>query len=209
VFARMHPGSDFENLAVSGSTPADWVGEGTRPLQATLQAVVGADPDVTALTLGGNPLLQDLLLGGDRPCVAALSREVARACIRRALIREQLVPRLERVYAALLATASDGRRGTVVVFQYPETHPISGLGLQVRVLIEELRAAIEQAAEKVRADDPDRANRLVVAEPGPFLQHQCLSSVPWILRVDSCIHPNAAGHRQLASVLEQALHPQR
>ena len=203
VFASKHPGSDFKNLAQSGSTPADWLGQG-KALGATLADVVNADPDLTVLTLGANPLLSSFLApGSDRICATSLLTSVARACVRGALAREQVVSRLTRVYLTLLHTPPRGRNGLVVVFQYPETHPPSAYGARVSVLIAELGAAIERAADATRQAAPAEAHRLLVIDPGPFLQHGCTSSAPWILRVDTCIHPNAAGHRQLADVLER------
>lgn len=204
-FARRHSGSDFENLAASGSIPADYLGEGRIDLRPDLDAVVKADPDITVLTIGANPLLQSFLLRSDRHCATTVSVPAARACVRRALLREQVVPRLTRIYTALLDTPSDGRNGEVVVFQYPETHPPSAFGVRLKVLFEELRSTIEGAAAAARQADPSQGERLVVADPGPFLQHGCVSAVPWILRVDTCIHPNIAGHVQLANVLDTLL----
>jgi lysophospholipase L1-like esterase len=201
-FARRHDGSDFRSFAVSGSTPADWLGQGKTDLSSRLDAVVEADPDVTVLTLGANPLLEDFLIGGGRICATTPFKSVARACVRGALRRERLLPRLVAIYTDLLDTPPEGRNGLVVVFQYPETHPPSAFGVRTTVLIEELRSAIEHAAGAVRKAQPDEAKRLVVAEPGPFLDHGCSADTPWILRVDTCIHPNVAGHAQLASVLE-------
>jgi lysophospholipase L1-like esterase len=207
-FAARHSGSDFQNLAESGSIPADYLGEGRIDRRPDLDAVVEADPDVTVLTIGANPLLQSFLLGSDRYCATTVSVAAARSCVRRALLREQVVPRLTRIYTALLDTPSDGRNGKVIVFQYPETHPASAFGIQLKVLIEELRSTIAGAAAAARTADPGKGERLLVADPGPFLQHGCLSQVPWILRVDTCIHPNIAGHVQLANVLDGLLPPE-
>ncbi len=202
-FARRHGGADFENLAVSGSTPADWLGEGRVDLSSQLDGVVEDDPDLTVLTVGANPLLSAFLAGGDRVCATTPFEDDARECVRVALRREQLLPRLARIYATLLNTDPDGRNGLVVVFQYPETHPPSAFGVRTRILVGELRSTIERAANAVREADPDNAGRLIVADPGPFLDHGCLADAPWILRVDSCIHPNFAGHEQMANELEQ------
>lgn len=204
VFAARQGGSDFENLAESGSTGADWLGEG-KALSSTLEDVVEADPDMTVLTIGANPMLQKFLTGGDRFCATTLTATAARTCVQAALVREEVLVRLTRIYATLLATPEDGRNGLVVVFQYPETVPPSALGVRVQLLVEELRSTIEQAAETVREADARKGERLVIADPGPFLEHGCTASEPWILRVDTCIHPNAAGHEQLANVLDGIL----
>jgi lysophospholipase L1-like esterase len=192
---------DFENLAVSGSTPADWLGEGENDLSKELQEVVDADPDLTVLTIGANPLLNRFLAGRDRICASTISERDARNCVRDALTEERTLVRLTRIYGSLLATDEDGSNGAVVVFQYPETHPPSAIGVRTKVLIEELRLTIDRAARIVREADPARRRRLFIAEPGPFLDHGCLARLPWILRVDSCLHPNVAGHEQMAAVL--------
>jgi lysophospholipase L1-like esterase len=204
-FAARRAGNDFENLALAGSTPADWLGEGEQDLNPALRGVVEDDPDVTVLTVGANPLLNTFLFGGDRLCATDLSASAARTCVRRALLREQVLPRLVRIYATLLNTPAGGREGLVIVFQYPETRPPSSIGVRVKVLLDELRATITRAAEIVREGDPRRGVRLVVAEPGPFDDHGCFDRVPWILRVDTCIHPNFRGHEQLAEQLARAV----
>lgn len=200
--------ANFVNYAISGSTAADWLGEGKRPelnarLQARFAKVVAADPDVTVLTLGANPLLDSFLtdIAGRRLCATTRDRQKARACIRTALDEERVEARLQRIYDELLDTPDDGRNGLVVVFQYPESHPPSAIGVNVTVLVEELRLAIAASVARAIAADPEDGDRLVVAEPGAFIFHGCGEDEPWILDVDTCIHPNAAGHAQLARVL--------
>jgi lysophospholipase L1-like esterase len=204
-FADRQDDTDFANAAVSGSTPADWLGEGRLELSDELESVVEADPDVTAVTVGANPLLEAFLSKSDRICGSWPFGDDARKCIRGALLREMVLPRLARIYASLLDTPADGRNGLVVVFQYPETRPVSAFGVRTEILIEELRSTIDRAAAAVREADPDRGRRLIVAEPGPFLAHGCFADAPWILKVDTCVHPNVAGHEQLADVLEGVL----
>lgn len=206
-FAATVEDANFQSYATSGSTPADWLGEGKKAelnarLEASLAKVVAADPDVTVLTLGANPLLDSFLTDvGRRLCASTTSREKARACIRKALAEEHAEVRLQRIYELLLDTKPDGRRGLVVVFQYPESRPPSAIGVNVAVLVEELRAVISRAVALAIAADPGNRNRLVIAEPGPFLVHGCDDEEPWILDVDTCIHPNAVGHERLAAVL--------
>lgn len=204
--------ANFVNYAISGSTAADWLGEGRKPelnarLRARLAKVVAADPDVTVLTLGANPLLDSFLtdVAGRRLCATTANRQKARACIRTALDEERVEARLQRIYDELLDTPDDGRNGLVVVFQYPESDPPSAIGVNVAVLVEQLRAAIAASVARAIAADPEDGERLVIAEPGPFLAHGCDEAEPWILDVDTCIHPNAAGHAQLARALADAV----
>lgn len=188
----------FENLAVSGSTPLDWLGP---RFGDELSRIVRDDPDLTVLTLGANPLLQDFL-GGHGVCART---PLARHCIDGEIKGQQVEERLARMLERLLATNPRGRRGDVVVFTYHEAHPIPAFGAAVSVLLERLNEAIEGAVSRARTADPANAGRLLVVDPPSFADHQCEDEEPWVLLTDSCIHPNALGQEMFATALVEAV----
>ncbi len=196
--ARRRP--TYANLAISGSTPSEWL-EGR--LRQQLDGVVRNDPDLTVLTLGANPLLDKFLVPTHLSYFCAHFASHARRCIEDQLRKFDVVAKLAGVYEALLRTDPEGRRGKVVVFQYPRTVPLSISLARVQLLFDELRGTIEQAVARARSEVPDQAERLVLVDPGPFLDHPCRSAYSWILSADTCIHPNAEGHRQIAAQLER------
>ena len=192
----------FDNLAVAGADPIDWL-EG--PFADELESVVADDPDLTVLTLGANPLLTDFIDFTDRRGGACIRGPRPRDCIEAALRQFQVVARLSRVYQRLLDTPADGKRGSVVVFQYHRTQPATVPPDRVEILFEELRAAISRAVADARERRPQDAGRLLLVETPSFEGHHCGDPDPWVLSADTCIHPSAAGHEQFARALEQAV----
>lgn len=201
---RARPG--FENLAIAGADPVDWLPGG--PFADRLDRVVADDPDLTVLTLGANPLLIRFLFpnhaeGG--ACVRKDEEEEIRRCVQASLAKFMVVDRLTRVYTRLLATDEEGKQGLVVVFQYHETVPITLRGTRVDILFELLGGAISTAVERARELRPEDADRLLLIEPPSFAGHDCEADDRWVLVNDSCIHPSAAGHRAYARALEEAV----
>lgn len=184
----------FENLAVSGSTPGEWLGV---HLGDELGEIVADDPDLTVPTLGANPLLQTFLVGR----AICARTPFADRCVDEELAEHRVGQRLASVLERLLATDPGGRRGEVVVFTYHETRPIPAFGAKVSALLDSLNETIAAAVSRVRAARPQDASRLILLSPPPFDDHQCFDDEPWVLRTDACIHPNAAGHRMFAQVL--------
>jgi lysophospholipase L1-like esterase len=196
---RARPG--FENLAVAGADPIDWL---QQPFEDELERVVADDPDLTVLTLGANPLLSNFLT----PATSrgrCLHTDRIRACIDDALRTYQVVERLSQVYQRLLQTPPDGKRGLVVVFQYHRTSPATVPPDRVEILFGKLRAAISAAVADARARRPEDAERLLLLDPPSFDGHHCRSADPWVLAADTCIHPSAAGHEQFARALDEAV----
>jgi lysophospholipase L1-like esterase len=208
VFARergiplARPG--FENLAIAGAEPADWLPGG--PFAGRLDRVVAEDPDLTVLTLGANPLLSQFLFQpAGAVCVRRPEEAEIRRCVAAALADVRVVERLARVYSRLLATPEDGKRGLVAVLQYHETVPLTLRGTRIDLLFEQLRSAISAAVARAREANPSEAERLLLVEPPSFAGHDCGGEEPWVLESDFCIHPSAAGHEQLARALEDAV----
>lgn len=190
---------NFDNLAVSGSTPSDWL---AGPFAGELGQVVADDPDLTVLTLGANPLLQTFLAGRGGICARSpFAQRCVDAQIRKNNVRQRVADVLER----LLDTPDSGRNGEVVVFTYHEAQPLPAYGSRVTILLNSLNVAIAEAVETAKAARPDDADRLILVDPPSFADHQCDDDEPWVLLTDSCIHPNALGHQKLADALLDAV----
>lgn len=226
------PASAFENRAVSGSTPADWISGGQ--LASTLAGVVADDPDLTVLTLGANPLLDTFLAGKGIGCDFTLSEARFRACVQGIVDQQQVVPRLRAVIAQLLV--APGNR--VVVSQYHLAIPASSVFsvTSLRILAEVINGAVAQSVQGA----PGFGSRVFLMSPplfavgvppgdsvcvsrsltslvdGPSVQSEaaqaelgvtnffsfCGSSDYWIISADTGIHPSVAGHAQFAGALQ-------
>ena len=103
----------FQNRAVTGSAPSDWLPGGI--LNGELKAIVDSNPDLIAMTMGANPLLDDLLLtAAGEECSEESTVATLEQCVQQFFDAVQLNARLEQIYKAVLA-APDAE---VVVFQY-------------------------------------------------------------------------------------------
>lgn len=191
-------GPNYKNLAVSGSTPLDWLGP---RFGDELDGIVRDDPDLTVLTLGANPLLQSFLVG---KAICARSPFVRR-CVEEEIEEQQVEERLSRILLRLLATDPGGRRGDIAVLTYHEVHPIPAFGATVSILLDSLNAEIARAVARARAADPGDAGRLILVNPPDFEDHQCNDDEPWVLLTDSCIHPNSLGQEKFAEALVDAV----
>jgi lysophospholipase L1-like esterase len=226
------PGSAFENRAVSGSAPVDWLAGGQ--LAQTLAGVVADDPDLTVMTLGANPLLDEFLAGRGIGCAATLSDSAFRACIQRLIDQQDLVPRLRAVIAQLLV--APGNRA--VVSQYHLSIPASSIFSvsSLRIIAEVVNANVAAAVQGA----PGFGSRVFLMAPplfpvglppgevscpgriftsvvdGQSRQSEvtqdellitdptsfCDSTVYWVISADTGIHPTVAGHGQFAAALQ-------
>lgn len=227
--------SSFQNLAVSGSTPSDWLPGGQ--LSDTLAGIVADNPDLTVMTLGANPLLDDFLFGGGLRCELTLSEAQFEACIGGFIERAELVPRVKAVFAELLEAPSNH----VVASQYHQAIPSSSI-FSVPSLRLMTRLLNDAVAEAVR-ESPEFGERVFLMSPplftvgvppgdsictttqlsapvdGPSVQSVptqdelsvfdafsfCGNDVNWIISGDTGIHPSRLGHAQFAAALEQVV----
>lgn len=193
----------FANYAKSGSTPEDWIEPGA-PLHDELKQVVADDPDVILLTLGGNPLLTDFAFGLlGQVCMFEVSGELVRICFQRKLAKYKTVSRLTRIYDQLL----DAHRAVIGVFLYHKTYPKTVTHQKADILFSELNSAIATAFTRARKQRTGGASRLKLLNSPSFDAHQCGSPQPWVLSIDTCIHPNVAGQRAYARVITGHLFP--
>lgn len=188
----------FANYAMSGSTPADWIGHSGK-YRRRLDRLVSENPDVIVLTLGGNPLLTKLAFGlSGQVCMRTDSTgRQTRRCVRRLLTKYGTVSRLTHIYTHLIK-ATDA---TVIVFLYHEAYPETIPRQKVRLLLGELDSAIATAAGNVQDGIAAARGRLILMRPPSFRAHQCKAAKPWVLKIDTCIHPNAVGQRVYARTL--------
>lgn len=218
VYARRKRlGTDqFSNAAVEGSTAYDWAQGKWR---SRLDRVVASAPTLTVLTLGADPALTDVIIPGNAgyDCFhRARSGPEAANCADYELNKNNTVHDLETVYQRLLS--ANGNRNRVAVFLYYNTIPVTlsfsvwppstfdlnayQNGIKVFFLNQELNKQITRAITTVAAQlSPEQRTRIRAVEPGPFEAHTCTDQQPWILKTDTCIHPTADGHIQLASQL--------
>ncbi len=224
----------YANLAVSGSTPSDWLPGGQ--LNGTLAGIVAADPDLTVLTLGANPLLDAFLRGSGIGCAITLSEPAFRACVQGFLTKYQVTTRVTAVINQLLLAPSN----RIVVSQYHQAIPSATIFsvTSLRIMEQELNAAVAAGVQAA----PQVGTRVFMMTPPLFpvglgpgdaicpngglsglvdgqsrqsdpaqdelaLLHEgfCGSNEFWIIGGDTGIHPSQAGHAQYAAALTQVV----
>lgn len=198
-FAAAESVADFDNLAMSGATPEDW---DSGKYGERLGNVLGDEPQLVAMTLGANPLLDSFLKGNGVKCVFTGKirfEDRTRQCIREELAKARTVTHLAAIYERILLNQST----SLLVLRYHETEPLIDLlsSQQVDILFEELQAAIDRAVALV--PDSQRSRIRVIAPPS-FAQHGCRDSTPWVLLNDDCTHPNVLGHARFSEALAGA-----
>ena len=163
----------YANLAVSGSTAREWAEDKLVFDQLGgangLDAVASLDPNLVLMTLGGNPTLSKVLLGGgarcqefDKPVQAAALTE----CFTSLVDEDGTTPALVDVYERLL----DSTDAQVMVLTYPQVIPQLGLTLggwspdALLVARDALNSAVMQAVLQVRQEHSEGA-RLLTADP--------------------------------------------
>lgn len=152
--------SQFANYGVTGSEPQDWDTGGD--LNPVLGEVVADSPDLTALTLGANPLLSTFLTGRGIECAATFTDARLIACVNRFIASVRLTARLRSVIAQLLEAPNNH----VVVSQYHLAVPSVTVfsAHQVDVLFRTFNAAIASAVQGA----PGFGTRLFLMSPSRF-----------------------------------------
>ena len=163
----------YANVAVSGSTAKEWADDelvlSQLDGQNGLAAVASLDPDIVLITLGGNPTLSKVLLGGAEKC-QKFDKPVRTAplteCFGELITEDGTVPALTTVYQRLLDT-TDAR---ILVLTYPQVIPQIGLtigGWSPQALLvarDALNGAVMTAVTDVRTAHTEGA-RLLTADP--------------------------------------------
>jgi hypothetical protein len=152
--------SQFANYGVTGSEPEDWDTGGD--LNSILGQVVDDAPDLTAMTLGANPLLDTFLTGSGIECAATFSDAKLIACVNRFIAGVRLTARLRSVIAQLLQAPNNH----VVVSQYHLAVPSVSVfsAHQVDVLFQTFNTAVAGAVQGA----PGFGTRLFLMSPPRF-----------------------------------------
>jgi lysophospholipase L1-like esterase len=181
-WANAHGVTDFQNLAVTGSEPADWTAGGQ--FFATTKRVESEDPDYILTTMGANPLLADMLFGVDTMGCAIWSDVFGKyaECVEEAFADVELRANLERLYRELV----DNTTATIYLMQYHLSVPSSALlysATQIATMGALINREIASVAETV---DPLRRRLIAIAPP-----HFDVGVTG--------THPSAAGYAQMAA----------
>ena len=209
-WARRHGLVDFGNYAVTGSTPANWDSG-----RFDLHRIVAANPDLTLMTLGGNPILGALATAEGGLRLAFGTDESVRAHVEHLLAQARTKAHLESVYRKLLGAPNNH----VLVLLYARVipSPVAAAGPHVRhrlgVAIDTINGTIQAAVTAVRHQHGDYWRILasrIDHDPWPD-RHQCPASQFWagvvdrgeplIISNDWCAHPTVAGYRVMADTV--------
>jgi lysophospholipase L1-like esterase len=158
-WANEHGIVDYENLAVSGSEPSDWLPGGQ--LYATAKRLYAEDPDYLLMTVGANPLLSEMLFGIDNMGCAVESDITGgyRECIEEAFASVRLRANLKALYSELVANTG----ATVYLMQYHLSVPAAALAYSA-TQIAMMGALLNEAIAAVAAEvSPQRLQ--VIAPP--------------------------------------------
>ena len=163
----------YANVAVSGSTAKEWADDKLVFEQFNgangLDAVASLDPDIVLMTLGGNPTLSKVLLGGGARCQAfdkPVKAPELTECFVSLIDEDATIPSLVIVYERLL----DSTNAQIMVSTYPQVIPQLGLtlgGWSPEALLlarDALNGAVMKAVDQVRTSHSDGA-RLLTADP--------------------------------------------
>jgi lysophospholipase L1-like esterase len=160
-WANEHGIANFENLAISGSEPANW-GPGGLFHEKT-EEIEAEDPDYILMTIGANPLLSEMLFGLDKMGCAIYSDVFGgyRECIEEAFGEVHLHERLTKLYEDLVQHTS----ATIYLMQYHLAVPSSALAYSAVQIAEMGRLLNEEIAAAAAGVSP---TRLRVVTPPHF-----------------------------------------
>lgn len=158
-WANEHAITNYENLAVSGSEPANWAPGGS--LHPTTARIESEDPDYVLLTLGANPLLSEMLFGIDNMGCAIYSQIFGgyRECVEKAFAGVHLQANLKRLYTDLVNNTS----ATIYLMQYHLSVPSTALAYSATQIAEMVKLLNREIAAVAAEVNPQRLQ--VVAPP--------------------------------------------
>lgn len=146
-WANQYGVTNYENVAVSGSEPSDWLPGGQ--LYATLKKLEAEEPDYLLMTIGANPLLSEMLFGVDQMGCAIWSDVFGRyrECVEEAFEGVHLRAELKRLYEELV----DNTEATIYLMQYHLSIPSVALAYSVDQ-IAEMGALLNEEIASVAAE---------------------------------------------------------
>jgi len=160
-WANEHGVTDYENLAISGSEPADWAPGGE--FHATTAQIESEDPDYVLMTMGANPLLSEMLFGFDQMGCAIYAQIFGgySECIEKAFAEVHLQEHLKALYADLVQHTD----ATIYLMQYHLSVPSTALAYSA-TQIAEMGKLLNREIAKVAAEV--NPQRLQVVTPPHF-----------------------------------------
>jgi lysophospholipase L1-like esterase len=153
--------TNYENLAISGSEPGQWAPGG--PLYATTKQIESEDPDYILMTIGANPLLDEMLFGIDNMGCAIYSDIFGgyKTCLEESFAEIHLHENLENLYRELVKNTD----ATIYLMQYHLSIPSTALAysaIQIAEMASMMNAEIAKVAGEVNPQ------RLQVVTPPHF-----------------------------------------
>jgi lysophospholipase L1-like esterase len=147
-WSNEHGITNYENLAVSGSEPAQWAPGG--PLYPTTKRIESEDPDYVLMTIGANPLLDEMLFGVDNMGCAIYSDLFGayKTCIEESFAEIHLHENLEKLYRELVEKTD----ATIYLMQYHLSIPSTALAytaFQIAQMASMMNAEIAAVAHEV------------------------------------------------------------
>jgi len=160
-WANEHAITNYENLAISGSEPADWAPGGE--FHATTAQIESEDPDYVLMTIGANPLLSEMLFGLDQMGCAVYAQIFGgySECIEKAFAEVHLQEHLKALYTDLVQHTN----ATIYLMQYHLSVPSTALAYSA-TQIAEMGKLLNREIEKVAAEV--NPQRLQVVTPPHF-----------------------------------------
>ena len=158
--------TDYENLAVSGSEPKNWVEGGV--LYPTLEKVEAEKPDYLLMTIGANPILSNTLFGlEDMGCglITDLFGEFSE-CVEAAFDEVFLSVYLQDLYEELLENTPTTTQ--IYVMQYHLSIPSISLAYtatQIATMVKLLNEEIEKAVAAAKVEEPNPERLQTFAPP--------------------------------------------
>lgn len=160
-WANEHGITNFENVAVSGSEPSDWAPGGE--FHKTTARIEAEDPDYVLMTIGANPLLDEMLFGLDNMGCAIYSDIFGgySECIERAFAGVHLRENLKALYTDLVQHTD----ATVYLMQYHLSVPSIALAYSATQIAEMVKLMNEEITAVAAEVNPQR---LQVVTPPHF-----------------------------------------
>jgi lysophospholipase L1-like esterase len=160
-WSNEHGITNYENLAISGSEPGQWAPGG--PLYPTTKQIESESPDYILMTLGANPLLDEMLFGIDDMGCAIYSDVFGgyRECVEESFAKIRLHENLEGIYRDLVKNTD----ATIYLMQYHLSIPSTALAysaVQIAEVAKLMNAEIAKVASEVNPQ------RLQVVTPPHF-----------------------------------------
>lgn len=160
-WANEHGITNFENVAVSGSEPSDWAPGGE--FHKTTARIEAEDPDYVLMTIGANPLLDEMLFGLDNMGCAIYSDVFGgySECVQRAFAGVHLRENLKALYEDLVQHTD----ATIYLMQYHLSVPSIALAYSATQIAEMVQLMNSEIAAVAAEVNPQR---LQVVTPPHF-----------------------------------------